>query len=109
VERTLALIKPDATGSGKAIEVIARAEEEGFVVVGKIEGRTWSKEDAEAFYAEHQGKPFFDTLVVFMTSGPIVQLCLEKVPLPADYTLLIGRGRKTSCWRGATLSAFAAS
>jgi len=56
------------------------AEKEGFVVVGKIEGRTWSKEDAEAFYSEHSGKPFFDTLVAFMTSGPIVQLCLEKVP-----------------------------
>lgn len=56
-----------------------RAEKEGFVVVGKIEGRTWSKEDAEVFYGEHKGKPFFDTLVDFMSSGPIVQLCLEKV------------------------------
>lgn len=56
-----------------------RAEKEGFVVVGKIEGRTWSKEDVEAFYAEHKGKTFFDTLVAFMSSGPIVQLCLEKV------------------------------
>lgn len=56
-----------------------RAEKEGFVVVGKIEGRAWSKEDAQVFYAEHKGKPFFDPLVTFMSSGPIVQICLEKV------------------------------
>lgn len=57
----------------------SRAEKEGFVVVGKIEGRAWSPEDAEVFYAEHKGKPFFETLVAFMSSGPIVQMCLEKV------------------------------
>lgn len=56
-----------------------RAEEEGFVVMAKIEGQTWSKETAEEFYGEHKGKAFFETLVAFMTSGPIVQLCLEKV------------------------------
>lgn len=56
-----------------------RAEKEGFVVVGKVEDRTWSKEDAQVFYAEHKDQPFFDTLVAFMSSGPIVQLCLEKV------------------------------
>lgn len=65
-------------GTNNAIET-SRAEQEGFVVVGKTEGRTWSQEDAEAFYSEHKGKPFFDTLVAFMTSGPLVQLCLEKV------------------------------
>lgn len=47
--------------------------------MGKIEGRTWSKEDAGVFYAEHKDKPFFDALVDFMSSGPIVQVCLEKV------------------------------
>lgn len=56
-----------------------RVEREGFVVVAKTEGRVWSKEDAEGFYSEHRGRPFFDTLVAFMTSGPLVQLCLEKV------------------------------
>lgn len=56
-----------------------RAEEEGFVVVAKSEGRTWTKGDAEEFYGEHKGKTFFDGLVDFMTGGPVVQLCLEKV------------------------------
>lgn len=60
--------------------MICRAEQEGFVVVAKAEGRLWSQEDAEVFYSEHRGRPFFDTLVAFMTSGPLVQLCLEKVP-----------------------------
>ena len=63
-------------------------EKEGFVVVGKIEGQTWSKEDAEKFYSEHNDKPFFDMLVTFMTSGPIVQLCLEKV---RQYFGILGR------------------
>ncbi|CAB1112844.1 unnamed protein product [Ectocarpus sp. CCAP 1310/34] len=77
VERTLALIKPDATGNTG--EILNRVEQEGFVVVGKIEGRMWSQQDAATFYSEHRGKAFFDTLVDFMSSGPIVQLCLEKV------------------------------
>ncbi|CAN0177157.1 unnamed protein product [Ectocarpus sp. 6 AP-2014] len=77
VERTLALIKPDATGNTG--EILNRVEQEGFVVVGKIEGRVWSQQDAATFYSEHSGKAFFDTLVDFMSSGPIVQLCLEKV------------------------------
>ncbi|CAN0213153.1 unnamed protein product [Ectocarpus sp. 13 AM-2016] len=77
VERTLALIKPDATRN--AGDILNRVEQEGFVVVGKIEGRSWSQQDAATFYSEHRGKAFFDTLVDFMSSGPIVQLCLEKV------------------------------
>lgn len=58
---------------------LVRVEQEGFVVVGKIEGRVWSQQDAATFYSEHRGKAFFETLVDFMSSGPIVQLCLEKV------------------------------
>ncbi|CAN0134169.1 unnamed protein product [Scytosiphon promiscuus] len=90
IERTLALIKPDATGAGRGSEILARVEEEGFVVVGKIEGRTWCKEDAEEFYSEHRGKPFFDALVIFMTSGPIIQLCLEKVDAIREWRKLAG-------------------
>lgn len=64
-----------------------RAQEEGFVVVGQIEGRTWSKETAEEFYVEHRGKAFYDDLVAFMSSGPVVQLCLEKVKkIPPEVT-----------------------
>lgn len=47
--------------------------------MGRSEGRTWTKGDAEEFYGEHKGKAFFEGLVDFMTGGPVVQLCLEKV------------------------------
>lgn len=57
-----------------------RAEEEGFVVVAKSEGiKKWTKGDAEEFYGEHKGKAFFEDLVDFMSGGPVVELCLEKV------------------------------
>ena len=61
------------------VDGIRRAEEEGFVIVARSEGKTWTKGDAEEFYGEHNGKAFFDDLVGFMSGGPVVQLCLEKV------------------------------
>lgn len=56
-----------------------RVMSEGFVVVARMDGRTWSREMAEEFYKEHRDKPFFNDLVRAITSGPLVQLCLEKV------------------------------
>lgn len=55
-----------------------RAKDDGFVVVARIDGQTWSRQQAGDFYTEHREKPFFDSLVEFMISGPVVQLCLEK-------------------------------
>lgn len=49
------------------------------MVVARSEGKTWSREKAVEFYVEHEGKAFFDELVTFMSSGPLVELCLEKV------------------------------
>lgn len=49
------------------------------MVVARTEGKTWSGEKAAEFYVEHKGKAFFDELVAFMSSGPLVELCLEKV------------------------------
>jgi len=76
VEQTLALIKPDAVAAGKGEEIVARIEAEGFTVVER-DTLTLTKERAEQFYAEHQGKGFFEELVGFMTSGPVIALKLE--------------------------------
>ena len=62
------MIKPDAVFNGAAGNIISAIEQEGFVIVGQIK-RTLSHAEAEAFYGEHKGKPFFDGLITFMTSG----------------------------------------
>ena len=62
VQKTLALIKPDAVANGKAAEIIARIEAEGFLVIEQKE-LTLTQEIAEAFYAEHQGRSFFNDLI----------------------------------------------
>lgn len=76
IERTLSIIKPDATARGITGKIIDRLESAGLRVVAQKRTR-WSKADAEAFYAVHRERPFFNDLVAFMTSGPIVIQVLE--------------------------------
>lgn len=71
IEQTLSIIKPDAVRANHIGEIIARFEKEGLTIAA-IKMLQLSREKAEGFYAEHQGKPFFDGLVDFMTSGPVV-------------------------------------
>ncbi|MCY3601348.1 MAG: nucleoside-diphosphate kinase [Gemmatimonadetes bacterium] len=73
---TLAIIKPDAFGSGKAGRVLAALEEAGFRIRGSRVLRL-RRAGAEAFYAVHRERPFFGALVEFMTSGPCMALALE--------------------------------
>ncbi|KAL0215518.1 hypothetical protein P9112_007702 [Eukaryota sp. TZLM1-RC] len=76
IQNTLALFKPDLVASGKQDEVQAIIESNGLTVVRK-ETITLDRDRAGSFYAEHEGKPFFNSLVDFMTSGPIVALILS--------------------------------
>jgi nucleoside-diphosphate kinase len=75
-ERTLVLCKPDAVERGLVGEVIGRLERKGFRLVA-IELRTLDEATAKQHYGEHEGKPFFGDLVSFITSGPLVALCVE--------------------------------
>jgi nucleoside-diphosphate kinase len=76
VERTLVICKPDAVERGLIGEVVGRIERRGLRLVA-AELRTISKEVAELHYAEHQGKPFFDGLVAFITRSPVMLLVVE--------------------------------
>jgi nucleoside-diphosphate kinase len=76
VEQTLSIIKPDATRRNITGEVVARLEKAGLRVVAQKRVRL-SVEQAEAFYNVHKARPFFRSLVEFMTSGPVVVQVLE--------------------------------
>ena len=89
VERTLAILKPDCVRKSLQGEVIARIQKAGFKVLGMRQLRL-TKETAEAFYAVHKGKPFYDGLVEFMSSGACLPLALQKENAVADFRTLIG-------------------
>lgn len=75
-ERTLSIIKPDATARNLTGAINTKFEEAGLRIVAQKRVK-WTKEQAEAFYAVHKERPFFGELVEFMTSGPIVVQVLE--------------------------------
>jgi len=89
VERTLAILKPDCVRKNLQGEVIARIQKAGFKILGMKQIRL-TKEMAGAFYAVHKGRPFYEGLVEFMTSGPCMPIALEKESAVADYRTLIG-------------------
>lgn len=76
MERTLVIVKPDGVRKGLIGEVIKRFEAEGLKVLG-LKMLKLSKADAEGFYAVHRGKPFFESLIEFMSSGPVVVMVLQ--------------------------------
>ncbi len=75
-ERTLILIKPDGVRRGLIGDVLSRIERKGLRIVA-MDLRTMETDDAETHYAEHVSKPFFSSLVEFITSGPLVALVAE--------------------------------
>lgn len=89
MSRTLLIVKPDATERNLIGHVISRLEKARYKVVEMRMVRL-TEEQARKFYAVHEGKPFLDDLVKFMTSGPVVPMVLEKENAVADLRTCIG-------------------
>ena len=89
IERTLSIIKPDATARNLTGAVNALIEKAGLRIVVQKRVR-WSKAQAEKFYEVHKARPFYGDLVAFMTSGPCLPMALERSDAVAHLRTVIG-------------------
>lgn len=87
--KTFTMIKPTAYKNNCSGQIIQKIYEGGFHIAA-LKVTKLSKEDAQEFYAIHKDRPFFDSLVEFMSSGPIIAAILEKENAVEDYRTLIG-------------------
>ena len=89
VERTLFIVKPDATARNLVGKILAHVEDKGFRITEARYARL-TREQCNEFYAEHVGKGFYPELVDFMTSGPVMLCCLERENAVATLREVIG-------------------
>ncbi len=89
MERTFAIIKPDAVERNLAGTILGKIEAAGFRIVG-MKKLQLSRAQAEGFYYVHKERPFFNDLCAFMSRSPVVVLCLEKDNAIADWRKLMG-------------------
>ncbi len=89
MQRTLAIIKPDAVAARQAGRIIQRIEKAGFQIRAMRMLRL-SRQEAEGFYAVHRERPFFPSLTEFMSSGPVIVLALEAQDAIATWRTLMG-------------------
>jgi nucleoside-diphosphate kinase len=108
VERTLSIIKPDATRRNLTGKIIAKFEDAGLKVVASRRMRL-SQADAEAFYGVHRERPFFKDLVTFMISGPVVVQVLEGENAIAAYRDVMGATNPANAADGTIRKLFAES
>ena len=109
LQRTLAIIKPDAVKKNAHGEIINIILENHFNIIG-MKMLHLSKEQAEGFYAVHAGKPFFESLTKFMSSGPCVAMCLEKEEdAIASWRKLMGATNPAKADEGTIRKKYAAS
>lgn len=106
--RTFTMIKPDAVKNGHIGAILAQINEAGFRIVA-MKYTQLSAEKAGEFYAVHQGRPFYDELVTFMSSGPIVAAILEKDNAVSDFRQLIGATNPQEAAAGTIRAKYATS
>ena len=108
VERTFSIVKPDAVESGHAGEILACLELDGFKIVALRMTRL-SKLQAEGFYAVHRERPFFASLVKFMTEGPIIAMALEREDAIRKLREVMGATNPANAAEGTIRKRFASS
>ena len=108
MERTFAIIKPDAVRKAVAGRILSRIEEAGFTIRA-LRLQHLSKAEAEGFYAVHRGKPFFNSLTEFMSSGPCIVMALEAPDAIKKWRDLMGATDPAKAAAGTLRKEFGAS
>ncbi len=108
MEQTLAIIKPDAARRGLTGRILAQLEEAGFRIRA-IRTLHLSEAQAQEFYAVHRGRPFFGSLVAFMTSGPVFPVLLERDDAVASLRDVIGATDPAEAREGTVRARYAES
>jgi nucleoside-diphosphate kinase len=108
MQRTFAIIKPDAVAAGQSGEILAIIQKTGLRVVG-MKMKRLSQLEAEGFYAVHQERPFYGSLVKFMTEGPVVVLVLEAADAIKQWRDTMGATNPANAAEGTIRKLFAAS
>jgi nucleoside-diphosphate kinase len=108
MERTLAILKPDCVRKELIGEVTRRIQDAGFQIRA-LKMVSLSEKEAEGFYAVHEGKPFFESLIAFMTGGPCVPMVLEEENAVDDFRALIGATDPDEADEGTIRAEFAGS
>lgn len=108
MERTFAIIKPDAVAAGNAGAILAKIEQSGFRVLG-LKMIRLTKAQAEGFYGVHRERGFFSSLVTFMTEGPAVVMALEAENAIVKWRELMGATNPANAAEGTIRKQFAES
>jgi len=108
MQRTLSIVKPDGVQKHLIGEVIKRFEDHGLKVIG-LKMISMDKKEAEGFYAVHRGKPFFESLTTFMSSGPSVVMVLEGEGAISKIRELMGATDPKQAKEGTLRNQFAAN
>jgi nucleoside-diphosphate kinase len=108
MERTFAIIKPDAVKARHAGQILQRIEESGFRILA-LRLQHLTKGEAEGFYAVHRARPFFGSLTDFMSSGPCIVMCLEAPDAIKKWRTLMGATDPAKADAGTLRKQFGAS
>ena len=108
LERTFAIIKPDAVAAGQTGEILTAITKAGFRIAG-MKMKRLSQSEAETFYAVHRERPFFSGLVKFMTEGPVVVLVLEREDAIRKWRDVMGATNPANAAEGTIRKQFAAN